>query len=82
MSDDGGEELAVELRQMWEAQRDLGRKAMGLALRALDNADPATIPVNIAVQLLKLGADLERRAMLGIEPEGDDDPFSKLAGSA
>lgn len=72
---------AEAVRSMWEAQRTLGRKAMDLAIRAIDNADPASIPVNVAVQLLKLGADLERRAMLGIEPDGEADPFSALAGA-
>lgn len=79
---DSAENLPDRLREMWEGQRDLGRKAMQLALQALDQADPATIPVNVAVQLLKIGADLERRALLGVEPDAADDPFDALAKEA
>lgn len=77
--DDPAHDEAV--REMYELHRDVGRKALQIALDVLDKIDPAEIPVNVAVQLLKFGADLERRAVLGIEPEGDDDPFSALAKS-
>ena len=72
---------AERVRAMFELHRDVGRKALDLAMKALDNIDPADIPVDVAVRLLKFGADLERRAVLGIEPDGDDDPFSALAGA-
>lgn len=72
-------EHAEELRIMFALQRDLGRRAMKLAMDVLDRVDPADIPVAVAVQLLKFGADLERRAMLGIEPDPADDPFDALA---
>jgi hypothetical protein len=72
---------AEQVRQMYELHRDVGRKALELALDALSNANPADIPIDVAVRLLKFGADLERRAVLGIEPDGEDDPFSKLAGA-
>lgn len=72
---------AEAVRKMYELHRDLGQKAMKKAMAALDAIDPLEIPVNVAVQLLKFGADLERRAVLGIEPDGDDDPFGALAGA-
>jgi hypothetical protein len=72
-------EHAEELRQMYELHRDLGRRAMQKAMAVLDQIDPADIPVNVAVQLLKFGADLERRALLGIEPDAEHDPFDALA---
>lgn len=72
---------AEAVREMYELHRDVGRKALQIALQVLDQTDPSMIPVNVAVQLLKFGADLERRAVLGIEPEGEDDPFSALAGA-
>lgn len=70
---------AEELRQMYELHRDLGRRAMQKAMQVLDQLDPEDIPVNVAVQLLKFGADLERRALLGIEPDAEHDPFDQLA---
>lgn len=73
---------AEALRQMFELHRDVGRRAMVKAMAVLDQIDPGDIPVNVAVQLLKFGADLERRALLGIEPDDEDDPFSKLAGAS
>lgn len=79
--DEVEEAHAEAVRKMYELHRDLGRKAMTKAMAALDATDPLEIPVNVAVQLLKFGADLERRAVLGIEPDGDDDPFSALAGA-
>lgn len=80
MSDDQLDDPhAEQLRVMFALHRDLGQRAMRLAMTVLDNADPADIPVNVAVQLLKFGADLERRAMLGIEPDADHDPFDALA---
>jgi hypothetical protein len=72
---------AEAIRQMYELHRDVGRKAMEKALQALDQINPSDIPINVAVQLLKFGADLERRAVLGIEPEGEQDPFAALSGS-
>jgi hypothetical protein len=80
MSDDQLDpDQAEELRQMFVLHRDLGRRAMNKAMAVLDQCDPADIPVAVAVQLLKFGADLERRAMLGIEPDAENDPFDALA---
>ena len=59
----------------------VGRKALTKAMDVLDNMNVADIPIEVAVRLLKFGADLERKAVLGIEPDGDDDLFSQLAGS-
>ena len=73
---------AEQLREMWDLHRQVGRSAMQKARAAIDLMDPADIPINVAVQLLKLGADLERKAMLGIEPDEDDDPFDALAKAA
>lgn len=73
-------EHAEAVKAMYELHVDVGRKALQKALAAIDLMDPKDIPINVAVQLLKFGADLERRALLGIEPEGEDDPFGTLAG--
>jgi len=73
-------EHAHAVRAMYELHVDVGRAALTKALAAIDLMDPADIPIAVAVQLLKFGADLERRALLGIEPEGEDDPFGTLAG--
>lgn len=69
------------VREMYELHRDVGRKALQIALDVLDAINPADIPINVAVQLLKFGADLERRAVLGIEPEDGEDPFAGIAGA-
>jgi hypothetical protein len=71
---------AEAVNEMFELHRDIGRRALAKAMAVLDQIDAADIPINVAVQLLKFGADLERRAVLGIEPEGEQDPFSALAG--
>jgi hypothetical protein len=83
MTDIDPEELAhaAEVKAMYELHRDVGRKAMTKAMEAIDNMDATEIPIAVAVQLLKFGADLERKAVLGIEPDGDDDPFGQLAGA-
>ena len=73
-------EHAEAVKLMYELHVDVGRRALQKALAAIDLMDPADIPINVAVQLLKFGADLERRALLGIEPDHDDDPFRTLAG--
>jgi hypothetical protein len=72
---------AEAVKAMYELHRDLGRRAMQLAMAVLDRTPPEDIPVGIAVQLLKFGADLERKALLGIEPDGEADPFGVLAGA-
>lgn len=72
---------AAEVKAMYELHRDVGRKALTKAMEVLDKMDAANIPIDVAVRLLKFGADLERKAVLGIEPDGDDDPFSALAGA-
>lgn len=82
MSNDVEDQAHAEaVKAMWELQRDVGRKALTKAMQALDQMDVDDIPANVAVQLLKLGADMERRAVLGIEPDGEDDPFGALAGA-
>ena len=68
------------VREMYELHVQVGRAALAKALAAIDLIDPKDIPLNVAVQLLKFGADLERRALLGIEPDGEADPFGTLAG--
>jgi len=73
-------EHATAVREMYELHVQVGRAALSKALAAIDAMKPADIPIAVAVQLLKFGADLERRALLGIEPEGEDDPFGTLAG--
>ena len=68
-----------QVRDMYELHRAVGRAAMTKALAVLDALDVSDIPVNVAVQLLRFGAELERRAVLGIEPDaGADDPFDDL----
>jgi hypothetical protein len=83
MTDVDPDELAhaAEVKAMYVLHRDVGRAAMTKALEAINLMEPADIPIAVAVQLLKFGADLERKAVLGIEPDGDDDPFSRLAGA-
>jgi hypothetical protein len=73
-------EHAEAVKAMYELHVDVGRKALQKALAAIDLMDPADIPIQVAVQLLKFGAELERRALLGIEPDADTDPFRELAG--
>lgn len=72
---------AEALKEMWDLHRQVGRKALNKAMDALDQMDAKDIPIAVAVQLLKFGADLERKAVLGIEPDGEDDPFGALAGA-
>lgn len=83
MSDEPVDQEAVDhdeqVRQMYELHRDVGRAAMQKALAVLNAIDVKDIPVNTAVQLLKFGAELERRAVLGIEPDKGDDPFDALS---
>lgn len=79
--DDAEQAHEEAVRDMYVLHRDVGRKALDLAMKVLDNIDPTTIPIDVAVRLLKFGADLERKAVLGIEPDDDDDPFKELAGA-
>jgi hypothetical protein len=59
---------------------DLGRKAAELAMQVLETINPVDIPVATAVALLKFGVELERKALLGVEADGDGaDPFDALA---
>jgi len=83
--DDGedDENHAEQLRQMWDEHVKLGRKAVAIALKVLDKVNPDDVPVQVAVQLLKFGVEVERRALLGVETEGDgEDPFEALAKAA
>lgn len=68
-----------QLRQMYDLHKKVGRAALEKALEVLQRLDVDDIPVQVAVQLLKFGADLERRALLGVEPDEDSDPFAELA---
>jgi hypothetical protein len=72
---------AEAVREMWELHRKVGRKALEKAMDVLDQMSADDIPIAVAVQLLKFGADLERKAVLGIEPDGEADPFGVLAGA-
>lgn len=67
-----------QLREMFDLHRQVGRAALQKALEVVNRLDVDDIPVQVAVQLLKFGAELERRALLGIEPDEDDDPFAEL----
>jgi hypothetical protein len=60
---------------------ELGRKAAAKALEVLESVNVSDIPVATAVSLLKFGVELERKALLGVEPDGDGsgDPFDALA---
>jgi hypothetical protein len=44
----------------------------------LNNVALADIPVATAVALLKFGVELERKALLGVEVDAEDDPFDAL----
>lgn len=72
---------AEQVKAMYELHRDVGRAALQKAMAVLDQIDAADIPIAVAVQLLKFGADLERKAVLGIEPDAETDPFQKLSGA-
>ena len=71
-------EHAEQLREMYDLHRRVGRAALQKALDVLNQVTADDIPMPVAVQLLKFGAELERRALLGIEPDEDDDPFAEL----
>lgn len=66
--------------EMNELHVELGRKAAELAMQVLESLDVSDIPVATAVSLLKFGVDLERKALLGADADGDGgDPFDALA---
>lgn len=73
--------MSESVEEMNEAHAELGRKAAELALQVLENLDVSEIPVASAVSLLKFGIELERKALLGTESDGDGavDPFEALA---
>lgn len=80
MSDADEVEHAQQVQEMFELHRKVGRAAMQKALSVIDALDVDAIPVNVAVQLLRFGAELERRALLGIDPDADaEDPFEALS---
>lgn len=59
---------------------EIGKTAAELALKVLESANVADIPIPAAVSLLKFGVDLQRKALLGAEDAGDaPDPFADLA---
>jgi len=65
--------------EMNETHVELGRKAAELAMEVLESLSVADIPVATAVSLLKFGVDLQRKALLGVEVDGESDPFDALA---
>lgn len=79
--DDDDPDEDEDLQQMFAAHRAVGKAAMDKALEAINMTPASDIPINVAVQLLKFGADLERKAALGIDPDEDDDPFGAIAGA-
>jgi hypothetical protein len=64
--------------EMNELHVELGRKAAEKAMEVLDTVALADIPVATAVALLKFGVDLERKALLGVEVDAENDPFEQL----
>ena len=72
--------MSDPVEEMNELHVELGRKAAELAMQVLESVDVADIPVATAVSLLKFGVELERKALLGAEADGDgSDPFDALA---
>jgi len=64
---------------MNETHVEIGERAAELAMQVLESISPADIPVATAVSLLKFGVELQRKALLGAEPDGESDPFDALA---
>lgn len=72
--------MSDPVEEMNELHVALGRKAAELAMGVLESLDVEEIPVATAVSLLKFGVELERKALLGAEADGDGaDPFDALA---
>ena len=72
--------MSDPVEEMNELHVELGRKAAELAMQVLEAIDPSEIPVASAVSLLKFGVELERKALLGAEADGQEaDPFEALA---
>jgi hypothetical protein len=73
---------ANAIKEMNRLHIELARKAATLALQVLEQAEVKDWTVSAAVSLLKLGVDLERKSVLGIEEAGGDgnepDPFEAL----
>jgi hypothetical protein len=67
------------VEEMNELHVELARKAAKLAMEVLESVSAGDIPVASAVALLKFGVDLERKALLGVEPDGVVDPFEALS---
>ena len=67
------------IEEMNESHVELGRKAAELAMEVLAAVKVADIPVATAVSLLKFGVDLQRKALLGVEADGENDPFDALS---
>ena len=67
------------VEDMNELHIELARKAASLAIKVLESVNVADIPVASAVALLKFGVDLERKALLGVEPDTVADPFEALS---
>lgn len=69
------------VESMNELHIELARKAARLAIKVLEGAEVREFPVASAVSLLKFGVDLERKALLGVEPDDGADPFDALAAA-
>lgn len=71
-------DAADSVEEMNEIHVELGRKAAAKAMEVLEALDIADIPVATAVALLKFGVELERKALLGVEVDAENDPFDDL----
>jgi hypothetical protein len=71
--------MSSQIEKMNELHVELGRKAAEKAMAVLSSLGTDEIPVATAVALLKFGVELERKALLGAEPDHASDPFDSLA---
>ena len=72
----------AKVKAMHDKHVDVARKAVDIAMRVLDAIDPDDVTAAVAVQLLKFGVESERKALLGVEPDEDVDPFADLEKAA
>lgn len=72
-----------EIVAMNRVHAKLGQEVAEAAQQALVALGFEVLPATSLVQLLKFGVDLQRKALLGIEPDdkGEADPFAELAKS-
>ena len=74
--------MSDPIEVMNETHVEIGERAAELAMQVLESISPADIPVATAVSLLKFGVELQRKALLGVEADGDGpDPFEALASA-